>query len=100
MSTPISTAAVLGAGTMGHGIAHVAATSGMKVVLYDIEQSAAERGIASIQKNLEKGVAKAKITEEAKNEALENLTLTLERAHFDDAGVPQKTIAKAPLYVH
>jgi len=74
MSTPISTAAVLGAGTMGHGIAHVAATSGMKVVLYDIEQSAAERGIASIQKNLEKGVAKAKITEEAKNEALENLT--------------------------
>ena len=65
MSTPISTAAVLGAGTMGHGIAHVAAASGMKVVLYDIDQSAAERGLASIQQNLEKGVAKNKITEEA-----------------------------------
>jgi 3-hydroxybutyryl-CoA dehydrogenase len=74
MSTPITTAAVLGAGTMGHGIAHVAAASGMKVVLYDIDQSAADRGLASIQQNLEKGVAKNKITEETKAQALGNLS--------------------------
>lgn len=94
MSTPISTAAVLGAGTMGHGIAHVAAASGMKVVLYDIDQSAADRGLASIQQNLEKGVAKNKITEEAKEQTLGNLSTS---TNLEEAvGSAQLVVEAAP----
>jgi len=94
MSTPISTAAVLGAGTMGHGIAHVAAASGMKVVLFDIDQSAADRGLASIQKNLEKGVARNKISEEAKTQALANLSTS---TNLEEAvGSAQLVVEAAP----
>ena len=56
---------VLGAGTMGHGIAHVAAQAGLDVGLFDVQAEAIDAGLAKIQANLEKGVAKGKVTEEA-----------------------------------
>ena len=53
---------VVGAGTMGNGIAHVFARRGYSVVLCDMEQRFLERGIATISKNLEREVAKNKVT--------------------------------------
>lgn len=65
--------AVFGAGTMGHGIAQVAAQSGFKVALYDIKQEFVDKGLASIRSNLDKGVEKGKVTAEQRQAALGNL---------------------------
>jgi 3-hydroxybutyryl-CoA dehydrogenase len=62
--------AVLGAGTMGHGIAHVAALAGSEVRLYDANPAAVERGLAAIRANLDQGVAKGKLATEARDAAL------------------------------
>lgn len=66
--------AVIGAGTMGNGIAHTFAQSGYKVQLIDITQSSLDRGIATITKNLDRMVAKERISEAQKNETLANIT--------------------------
>jgi 3-hydroxybutyryl-CoA dehydrogenase len=58
---------VIGAGTMGNGIAHVFAMSGFDVALFDISAPALEKAIATIGKNLDRMVAKERITEEEKN---------------------------------
>jgi 3-hydroxybutyryl-CoA dehydrogenase len=65
--------AVFGAGTMGHGIAQVAAQAGFKVALYDIKQEFVDKGLASIKGNLDKGVEKQKVTPEQRAAALANL---------------------------
>ncbi|HET7502478.1 MAG TPA: 3-hydroxyacyl-CoA dehydrogenase family protein [Kofleriaceae bacterium] len=57
----IRTVAVLGAGTMGHGIAHVVALAGARVHLYDAMRGAAQAGIAKIARNLDKGVELGKV---------------------------------------
>ncbi len=66
--------AVIGAGTMGNGIAHTFAQSGFKVQLIDISDAALKRGIDTITKNLDRMVAKEKITEAQKEETLANIT--------------------------
>ena len=66
--------AVIGAGTMGNGIAHTFAQSGFKVQLIDISEAALKNGVATISKNLDRMVAKEKITETEKEETLENIT--------------------------
>jgi 3-hydroxybutyryl-CoA dehydrogenase len=66
--------AVIGAGTMGNGIAHTFAQFGYKVQLIDISQAALDRGLATITKNLDRMVAKEKITEDDKNNTLNNIT--------------------------
>ncbi|RZS92591.1 3-hydroxyacyl-CoA dehydrogenase family protein [Aquimarina brevivitae] len=66
--------AVIGAGTMGNGIAHTFAQKGFKVQLIDISQQALDKGLATIGKNLDRMVAKEKITEADKNSTLENIT--------------------------
>lgn len=66
--------AVIGAGTMGNGIAHTFAQSGFKVQLIDISDAALKKGIATITKNLDRMVAKEKITEKQKEETLGNIT--------------------------
>ncbi len=66
--------AVIGAGTMGNGIAHVFAQSGYKVNLIDISQDALDRAVATITKNLDRMIAKEKITEDDKNSTLGNIT--------------------------
>ena len=78
----IKRAGVVGAGTMGNGIAHVFARSGYSVILCDVEQRFLERGLATITKNLEREVAKNKITLEAKASALKRIEPVTERARL------------------
>ena len=66
----IQTVGIVGAGTMGNGIAHVFARSGYNVVLCDVEQRFLERALGTIAKNLEREVAKNKITAADKDSAL------------------------------
>lgn len=66
--------AVIGAGTMGNGIAHTFAQFGYEVQLIDISEKGIERGMATISKNLDRMVAKEKITEEDKKQTLANIT--------------------------
>lgn len=66
--------AVIGAGTMGNGIAHVFAQTGYKVNLIDISQASLDKGVATIAKNLDRQVAKEVITEANKAETLSNIT--------------------------
>ena len=66
--------AVIGAGTMGNGIAHTFAQSGFKVNLIDISDASLKRGMDTIAKNLDRMVAKEKITEADKAETLANIT--------------------------
>jgi 3-hydroxybutyryl-CoA dehydrogenase len=65
---------VIGAGTMGNGIAHVFAQSGYNVSLIDVSADALTRAINTISKNLDRQVAKGSLTEEDKNKALKNIT--------------------------
>ena len=67
--------AVIGAGTMGNGIAHTFAQSGFKVRLIDVSDDSLKRGVGTITKNLDRMVAKEKITEAKKTETLENISL-------------------------
>ncbi len=57
---------VIGAGQMGNGIAHVAASAGLDVVMCDIEQAFVDKGLATIDKNLQRGVDKGRMTAEEK----------------------------------
>jgi len=66
--------AVIGAGTMGNGIAHVFAQFGYEVALIDISENSLEKGIANITKNLDRQIAKEIITESQKISTLNNLT--------------------------
>ena len=62
-SDSIKTVAVLGAGTMGNGIAHVFARAGYKVLLRDVEQRFLDRALDSIAKNLDREIKKGKLAE-------------------------------------
>lgn len=66
--------AVIGAGTMGNGIAHTFAQFGYNVALIDIAQASLDKGVATITKNLDRMVAKEKISEDDKNNTLNNIT--------------------------
>jgi 3-hydroxybutyryl-CoA dehydrogenase len=71
----IKTIAVIGAGTMGQGIAQVCADAGYKVLLYDVQSEVITRGILAIKKNVEALVEKGKITAERKDSLLANIHL-------------------------
>ena len=73
---------VIGAGTMGNGIAHVFARSGYDVELCDLEQKFLDRALAVIAKNLDREVAKAKITEAQKTETLKRIRSTTDRSQL------------------
>ena len=75
---------VIGAGTMGNGIAHVFARSGFNVVLCDVEQRFLDRGLDSIGKNLEREVAKGKIAASDKEAALRRISPVLDRSKLAD----------------
>ena len=70
----IKTIGVIGAGTMGSGIAYAAAYGGYHTILEDVSPEMLEQGSASIRQNLEEGVERGKVTEEQKTAALANLT--------------------------
>jgi 3-hydroxybutyryl-CoA dehydrogenase len=71
---------VVGAGTMGNGIAHVFARAGYRVVLCDVEQRFLDRGMETIGKNLDREVAKNKITGDDKTAILQRIEPVVERA--------------------
>ena len=75
----IKTVGVVGAGTMGNGIAHVFARSGYSVILCDIEQRFLDRALETIGKNLDREVAKNKISASDKSAALERIQPVTDR---------------------
>ncbi len=66
--------AVIGAGTMGNGIAHTFAQFGYNVSLIDVAQSSIDKGMSTISKNLDRQVSKGSLTEEEKAQTLKNIT--------------------------
>lgn len=70
----IARATVLGAGTMGHGIAHVLAAAGVTTRLYDVSAESLEQGLAAVRRNLEKGVQLGKVTKPESDAALAHLS--------------------------
>jgi 3-hydroxybutyryl-CoA dehydrogenase len=91
----IKTVAVLGAGTMGNGIAHVFARAGYSVILRDVEERFLQRGIETIGKNLDREIKKGKLTEAEKPEVLGRLKAVTDfpaiaAADFVVEAVPEK----------
>ncbi len=69
----IETIAVIGAGTMGHGIAQVAAGAGFRVLLFDVDRESLARGVSAIERNLAKGIQLAKLTEDDRERTLQHI---------------------------
>ena len=69
----IKTVTVVGAGTMGHGIAQVAAAAGFEVQLHDVSEELIRRGIDAVRRNLDKGVEKGKVSPEERKAVLERI---------------------------
>ncbi len=91
----IKTVAVLGAGTMGNGIAHVFARAGYKVILRDVEQRFVDRGMETIVKNLDREIKRGRIAETEKGTVLGRLQPVTEMAaiaavDFVVEAVPEK----------
>ena len=91
----IKTVAVLGAGTMGNGIAHVFARAGFNVILRDVRESFLQRGMETIGKNLDREVKKGKLTDAEKPQVLARLKpvtdmSAIAAADFVVEAVPEK----------
>jgi 3-hydroxybutyryl-CoA dehydrogenase len=76
----MQTITILGAGTMGHGIAQVAAATGYGVRLFDVQAEALARAEAAVRRSLDEGVARGKVSAEARAACLANLTFEQELA--------------------
>jgi 3-hydroxybutyryl-CoA dehydrogenase len=99
----IKTIGVIGAGTMGNGIAHVCARSGYGVVLYDVQRVFLDRGVGTIEKNLAREVAKNKLTQQFADEARVRITPTLElgalgRCELTVEAATEKFAVKAEIF--
>jgi 3-hydroxybutyryl-CoA dehydrogenase len=91
----IKTVAVLGAGTMGNGIAHVFARAGYSVILRDVEERFLQRGMETIEKNLDREIKKGKLAEAEKSVVLGRLKpvtdmAAIAAADFAVEAVPEK----------
>jgi 3-hydroxybutyryl-CoA dehydrogenase len=84
MSSPVSgsetieSIAVIGAGTMGHGIAQVAAAAGFRVLLNDVDRESLARGVSAIEGNLAKGIQRGKLTKDDRDRTLQHIHVTTE----------------------
>jgi 3-hydroxybutyryl-CoA dehydrogenase len=85
---------VVGAGQMGAGIAHVAALAGRSVVLADVTEDVAKKGLKAIEKNLGRQVEKGKVTAEARDAALARVATTADLARFADADLVVEAIVE------
>lgn len=100
----IQTVAVIGAGTMGHGIAQVCAVAGCDVRLQDVSEEAIERGLAAIRDSLERLVGKERLSREQADGALGRIETTLsvgecvEDADLVVEAVPEKIDLKLELF--
>lgn len=75
---------VIGAGTMGNGIAQVCAVAGFSVTLIDISESALQKAVATVGKNLDRQIAKATLSEEQKRAALDKIRTSTDYASLKD----------------
>jgi 3-hydroxybutyryl-CoA dehydrogenase len=96
----IKTVAVLGAGTMGNGIAHVFARAGYDVILRDIEQRYLERALDTIGKNLDREIKKGKLAASEKENVLAQIEVVtdlgaISRAQFAVEAVPERLALKS-----
>ncbi|KQP47649.1 3-hydroxybutyryl-CoA dehydrogenase [Pseudorhodoferax sp. Leaf274] len=80
MSTPIRTVGIIGAGTMGNGIAQACATSGIDVVMVDISDAAVQKGLATVAGSLDRLIKKDKATEADKTAALARIQTSTDYA--------------------
>jgi 3-hydroxybutyryl-CoA dehydrogenase len=92
-SPTIETIAVIGAGTMGHGIAQVAAGSGFRVLLNDVDRETLARGVRAIEGNLAKGIQLAKLTEDDRDRTLQHIHGTIK---LDECAAADLIIEAAP----
>ena len=83
--TGISTIGIIGGGTMGNGIAHVAARSGFNVILHDLEQRFLDGALSTITRNMDREVAKGKISADDKSAALSRIVSTTRSSALGDA---------------
>ncbi len=74
--TAVKSLGVVGAGTMGNGIAHVAARTGLSVVLCDVDPALLDQALSTISRNMDREIRKGKLTEDEKQEALNRITPT------------------------
>jgi 3-hydroxybutyryl-CoA dehydrogenase len=98
----IETIAVLGAGTMGHGIAQVAAMSGYRVILHDTDRGALARAVEMIERNLDRAIQLGKLTDEERDLTLQRIrgTLRLEETRHAELfieAVPERLELKQQL---
>lgn len=99
----IRTAGVVGAGTMGNGIAHVFARSGFHVLLHDVQQSFLDRALATICRNLDREAQKGKLSADDARAAVARIRLTTALADFAQADVvveaaPEDFAIKAEIF--
>ncbi len=80
MTSPIHKIGVLGAGTMGHGIAQVAAQTGAEVALFDVDGAALEKAQARVRKNLDGGIQRGKLSEADRDATLSRLSMSTDLA--------------------
>src|SRR5215468_1221593 len=81
----IHTMGIIGAGTMGNGIAHVAARTGHNVVLYDLEQRFLDRAMTTIGKNVDREVAKGKTSTDDKSALMSRIATTVKTERIAEA---------------
>jgi 3-hydroxybutyryl-CoA dehydrogenase len=89
----IETIAVIGAGTMGHGIAQVAAFVGFPVIMRDVDKESLEKGVRAIERNLEKGIRLGKITDDERDRTLQYIRGT---THLEETASADLIIEAAP----
>jgi len=90
----IKTFGVIGSGQMGNGIAHVAAQSGFQVVMHDLEQPFVDKGLATIDKNLQRGVDKGKISAEDKQAVLGRVQGTTKLEDLADCDIVVEAVVE------
>ena len=83
----IKTVGVVGAGTMGNGIAQVCAAAGLRVIMQDIGEAQVERGLATVAGSLDRLIKKEKIGEEDKQSTLNNIETTVSLEELADADI-------------
>lgn len=102
--SPLRTVAVLGAGTMGHGIAQVAAAAGLDTRLFDVNDELVQRGMARVKGNLDKGVQRGKVSPEQREGTLaklhggSDLVAAVSGADIVIEAVPEKLELKQELF--
>lgn len=95
---------IVGAGTMGHGIAHVSALAGFEVQLFDVTLAAAQAGKTKIQQNLEVGVTKGKVSAADRDASLLRITCVDQLAALSDCqlvieAIPERLELKQELFI-